>query len=122
MNKKRKQNEDLDDLFASSDEELTTTEGRTDIPKLDSALAAKYPGMKEVHQRFYALINTFAYCYCVTMNFEKLIVNKKKDSKPVHMLAPYRELTLGKLTQAKMELVFANERVYHKDIIRPGVK
>ena len=28
----------------------------------------------------------------------------------------------GKLTQAKMEPVYANDRVYHKDVIRPGVK
>ena len=96
-------------------------ETRTDTPELDAGLAAKYPAMRSVHDLFYALVNTFSYVYCVTMNFEKMIINKKKDSKPVHMLAPYRAMT-GKLTQAKMEPVYANDRVYHKDVIRPGVK
>ena len=35
INKKRKHTDELDDLFASSNEELVNTEGRTDIPELD---------------------------------------------------------------------------------------
>ena len=122
INKKRKHTDELDDLFASSNEELVNTEGRTDIPELDHVIAAKYPGIYDVHRRFYALVNTFAYVYCITMNFEKLIANKKKDSKPVHMLSPYRALNVGKLTQAKIEPDFVNDRAYHRDVIRPGVK
>ena len=72
VNKKRKL-DDLDDLFTSSDEEPTMTGTRTDIPELDLDLAAKYPGMKSVHDRLWSFVNTFAYCYVVTMNLEKLI-------------------------------------------------
>ena len=114
---------DIDDLFASSDEESgTATSYNTDVPTLDATLKEKYPGMEAVHNRFFALMNTFQYVYCVTMNFESLISKKKKDAPPVHMLAPYRAMTNGKLSQAKMEPDHFNDRVYHKDVVRAGVK
>ena len=78
---KRKRTENIDDLFASSDEEMgPVTSHKTDTPTLDPTLAQKYPEMQSVHDRFYALMNAFQYAYCITMNFESLLTKKKKDS------------------------------------------
>ena len=100
----------------------STTPKKTDIPVLDVSLANKYPGMDAVHDRFHKLMNMFQYAYCITMNFETLLAKKKTGSPPVHMMAPYKEMKSGKLTQCKLEPNMFNDRVYHKDVVKTGVR
>ena len=76
--------------------------------------------MKDVHDRFQAFMNTFQYCYVVTMNYEKLIANKKPRTQPVHMLAPYKQCG-GNIGQTRMEPDFKHDRVFNLDVVKPRV-